>query len=84
MSNGRFLNANHQNHNRLSIVAFQNPSPDAITYLQVREGDNPLLDEPITFRMKMNKNLEELKDKTYEMMYLYRNIYLIIVWLLLM
>ena len=68
LSNGRFKNADHQavvnsNHSRLSIATFQNPAPEAIVYpLKIREGEKPVLDEPITFmemyKRKMSKDLE--------------------------
>lgn len=68
LSNGRFKNADHQavvnsNYSRLSIATFQNPAPEAIVYpLKVREGEKPVLDEPITFsemyKRKMSKDLE--------------------------
>uniref|UniRef100_A0A7C8YRN1 Flavanone 3-dioxygenase n=1 Tax=Opuntia streptacantha TaxID=393608 RepID=A0A7C8YRN1_OPUST len=68
LSNGRFKNADHQavvnsNHSRLSIATFQNPAPEATVYpLAIREGEKPILDEPITFaemyRRKMSKDLE--------------------------
>ena len=68
LSNGRFKNADHQavvnsNCSRLSIATFQNPAPEAIVYpLKIREGEKPILDEPITFaemyRRKMSKDLE--------------------------
>ncbi|PSS36554.1 Naringenin,2-oxoglutarate 3-dioxygenase [Actinidia chinensis var. chinensis] len=68
LSNGRFKNADHQavvnsNCSRLSIATFQNPDPNAIVYpLKIREGEKPILDEPITFaemyRRKMSKDLE--------------------------
>ncbi|CAO2831295.1 unnamed protein product [Amaranthus hypochondriacus] len=68
LSNGRFKNADHQavvnsNYSRLSIATFQNPAPEAIVYpLAIREGENPILEEPITFaemyRRKMSKDLE--------------------------
>lgn len=68
LSNGRFKNADHQavvnsNCSRLSIATFQNPDPEAIVYpLKVREGEKPILDEPITFaemyRRKMSRDIE--------------------------
>nr|WGJ63357.1 flavanone 3-hydroxylase F3H1 [Hypericum monogynum] len=68
LSNGRFRNADHQavvnsDHSRLSIATFQNPAPDATVYpLKVREGEEPILEEPIPFtemyRRKMSKDLE--------------------------
>nr|CAD1830133.1 unnamed protein product [Ananas comosus var. bracteatus] len=68
LSNGRFKNADHQavvnsNCSRLSIATFQNPAPEAIVYpLAIREGEEPVLDEPITFaemyRRKMSRDLE--------------------------
>nr|UYB77874.1 flavanone 3-hydroxylase [Begonia x semperflorens-cultorum] len=68
LSNGRFKNADHQavvnsNYSRLSIATFQNPAPEATVYpLAVREGEKPVLDEPMTFaemyRRKMSKDLE--------------------------
>lgn len=68
LSNGRFKNADHQavvnsNYSRLSIATFQNPAPEAIVYpLAIREGEEPVLDEPITFaemyRRKMSRDLE--------------------------
>ncbi|CAL0313272.1 unnamed protein product [Lupinus luteus] len=61
-------NADHQavvnsNYSRLSIATFQNPAPEAIVYpLKVREGEKPVLEEPMTFaemyRKKMNRDLE--------------------------
>ncbi|XP_038978003.1 flavanone 3-dioxygenase F3H1-like [Phoenix dactylifera] len=73
LSNGRFKNADHQavvnsNYERLSIATFQNPAPEAIVYpLAIREGEKPVLDEPITFaemyRGKMSKDLELAKLK---------------------
>nr|ABX74780.1 flavanone-3-hydroxylase [Rubus sp. SSL-2007]ABY84868.1 flavanone-3-hydroxylase [Rubus coreanus]ACM17897.1 flavanone-3-hydroxylase [Rubus occidentalis] len=68
LSNGRFKNADHQavvnsNHSRLSIATFQNPAQEAIVYpLKVREGEKPILEEPITYtemyKKKMSKDLE--------------------------
>ncbi|GAB2279439.1 Envelope glycoprotein gp160 [Dionaea muscipula] len=68
LSNGRFKNADHQavvnsNYSRLSIATFQNPAPEATVYpLAIREGEKPILEEPITFaemyRRKMSKDLE--------------------------
>ncbi|CAN6174329.1 unnamed protein product [Urochloa humidicola] len=75
LSNGRFKNADHQavvnsQQSRLSIATFQNPAPDATVYpLAVREGEAPILDEPITFaemyRRKMARDIElaKLKNK---------------------
>nr|UOI87842.1 flavanone 3-hydroxylase [Althaea officinalis] len=73
LSNGRFKNADHQavvnsNSSRLSIATFQNPAPDATVYpLKIREGEKPILEEPITFaemyRRKMSKDLELAKLK---------------------
>ncbi|ESW28135.1 hypothetical protein PHAVU_003G261900 [Phaseolus vulgaris] len=73
VSNGRFKNADHQavvnsNHSRLSIATFQNPAPNATVYpLKVREGEKPVLEEPITFaemyRKKMSKDLEIARMK---------------------
>nr|WPN08180.1 flavanone 3-hydroxylase [Hemerocallis middendorffii] len=73
LSNGRFKNADHQavvnsNSSRLSIATFQNPAPDAIVYpLAIREGEKPILDEPITFaemyRRKMSRDIELAKLK---------------------
>jgi naringenin 3-dioxygenase len=73
LSNGRFKNADHQavvnsNTSRLSIATFQNPAPDAVVYpLAIREGEKPILDEPITFaemyRRKMARDLELAKQK---------------------
>ncbi|KAL6010361.1 envelope glycoprotein [Asimina triloba] len=73
LSNGRFKNADHQavvnsNCSRLSIATFQNPAPEATVYpLAVREGEKPILDEPITFaemyRRKMARDLELAKLK---------------------
>lgn len=73
LSNGRFKNADHQavvnsNCSRLSIATFQNPAPEAIVYpLAVREGEKPILEEPITFsemyRRKMSHDLELAKLK---------------------
>ncbi|XVF18026.1 hypothetical protein REPUB_Repub10bG0175800 [Reevesia pubescens] len=68
LSNGRFKNADHQavvnsDCSRLSIATFQNPAPEATVYpLKIREGEKPILEEPITFaemyRRKMSKDLE--------------------------
>ncbi|XP_058225472.1 naringenin,2-oxoglutarate 3-dioxygenase [Rhododendron vialii] len=68
LSNGRFKNADHQavvnsNYSRLSIATFQNPAPEATVYpLKIREGEKPVLDEPMTFmemyKKKMSKDLE--------------------------
>ena len=68
LSNGRFKNADHQavvnsNTSRLSIATFQNPAPEAIVYpLKVREGEKPILENPITFsqmyQTKMSRDLE--------------------------
>ncbi|CAG7883522.1 hypothetical protein HID58_012078 [Brassica napus] len=68
LSNGRFKNADHQavvnsNSSRLSIATFQNPAPEATVYpLKVREGEKPILEEPITFaemyKRKMGRDLE--------------------------
>ncbi|XP_061999395.1 naringenin,2-oxoglutarate 3-dioxygenase [Rosa rugosa] len=68
LSNGRFKNADHQavvnsNHSRLSIATFQNPAQEAIVYpLKVREGEKPILEEPITYtemyKKKMSNDLE--------------------------
>ncbi|CAN6217666.1 unnamed protein product [Urochloa humidicola] len=73
LSNGRFKNADHQavvnsQQSRLSIATFQNPAPDATVYpLAVREGEAPILDEPITFaemyRRKMARDIELAKLK---------------------
>nr|ARI70437.1 flavanone 3-hydroxylase [Clivia miniata] len=73
LSNGRFKNADHQavvnsNYSRLSIATFQNPAPDATVYpLAIREGEKPILDEPITFadmyRRKMSRDIELAKLK---------------------
>lgn len=73
LSNGRFKNADHQavvnsSTSRLSIATFQNPAPDAVVYpLAIREGEKPILDEPITFtemyRSKMARDLELAKKK---------------------
>jgi naringenin 3-dioxygenase len=73
LCNGRFKNADHQavvnsNTSRLSIATFQNPAPDAVVYpLAIREGEKPILDEPITFaemyRRKMTRDLELAKQK---------------------
>ncbi|KAJ3672677.1 hypothetical protein LUZ60_007398 [Juncus effusus] len=73
LSNGRFKNADHQarvnsDYDRLSIATFQNPSQGAIVYpLAIREGEKPILEEPITFaemyRRKMTKDLELAKLK---------------------
>lgn len=68
LSNGRFKNADHQavvnsECSRLSIATFQNPAPDATVYpLAMRDGEAPILDEPITFaemyRRKMARDIE--------------------------
>lgn len=73
LSNGRFKNADHQavvnsNRSRLSIATFQNPAPEATVYpLKVREGEKPVLEEPIPFtemyRRKMSKDLETARLK---------------------
>nr|AAO63022.1 flavanone 3-hydroxylase [Allium cepa] len=73
LSNGRFKNADHQavvnsNYSRLSIATFQNPAPEVIVYpLAIREGEKPILEEPITFaemyRRKMSKDIELAKLK---------------------
>ncbi|XP_042494322.1 naringenin,2-oxoglutarate 3-dioxygenase-like [Macadamia integrifolia] len=73
LSNGRFKNPDHQavvnsNYSRLSIATFQNPAPEAVVYpLKVREGDKPMLEEPITYaemyRRKMTKDLERVRLK---------------------
>ncbi|XP_078173508.1 flavanone 3-dioxygenase F3H2-like [Carex rostrata] len=73
LSNGRFKNADHQavvnsSTSRLSIATFQNPAPDAVVYpLAIREGEKPILDEPITFtemyRSKMARDLGLAKKK---------------------
>nr|AFI08246.1 F3H [Narcissus tazetta subsp. chinensis] len=73
LSNGRFKNADHQavvnsNCSRLSIATFQNPAPDATVYpLAIREGEEPILGEPITFaemyRRKMSRDIEHAKLK---------------------
>ncbi|OMO62962.1 Oxoglutarate/iron-dependent dioxygenase [Corchorus olitorius] len=66
-------NADHQavvnsECSRLSIATFQNPAPDATVYpLKIREGEKPILEEPITFaemyRRKLSKDLELAKLK---------------------
>lgn len=53
----------NSNSSRLSIATFQNPAPEATVYpLKIREGEKPVLDEPIPFsemyRRKMSKDLE--------------------------
>ncbi|XP_027347564.1 naringenin,2-oxoglutarate 3-dioxygenase-like [Abrus precatorius] len=73
LSNRRFKNADHQavvnsNSSRLSIATFQNPAPNATVYpLKVREGEKPVLEEPITFaemyRRKMSKDIEIARMK---------------------
>ncbi|KAF5199364.1 Naringenin,2-oxoglutarate 3-dioxygenase [Thalictrum thalictroides] len=73
LSNGRFKNADHQavvnsSYSRLSIATFQNPAPEATVYpLKVREGEKPILDEPITFadmyKRKMSRDIELAKLK---------------------
>nr|QOJ43657.1 flavanone-3-hydroxylase [Camellia sinensis var. assamica] len=73
LSNGRFKNADHQavvnsNCSRLSIATFQNPAPEATVYpLKIREGEKPVLEEPITFadmyKRKMSKDIELAKLK---------------------
>ncbi|XP_073051514.1 naringenin,2-oxoglutarate 3-dioxygenase-like isoform X2 [Primulina eburnea] len=73
LSNGRFKNADHQavvnsNFSRLSIATFQNPAPDATVYpLKIRDGDKPILNEPITFsemyKTKMGSDLERARLK---------------------
>ncbi|KAK4789445.1 hypothetical protein SAY86_016749 [Trapa natans] len=78
LSNGRFKNADHQavvnsDSSRLSIATFQNPAPEATVYpLKIREGEKPILEEPITFtemyRRKMSKDLELAKLKKQQKM----------------
>jgi len=73
LSNGRFKKADHQavvnsQCSRLSIATFQNPAPDATVYpLAVRDGEAPILEEPITFaemyRCKMARDIEVAKLK---------------------
>ena len=73
LSNGRFKNADHQavvngESSRLSIATFQNPAPDAKVWpLAVREGEDTILEEPITFtemyRRKMERDLDLAKRK---------------------
>ncbi|KAG8066570.1 hypothetical protein GUJ93_ZPchr0004g39993 [Zizania palustris] len=73
LSNGRFKNADHQavvnsDCSRLSVATFQNPATDATVYpLVVLDGEEPILDEPITFaemyRRKMVHDLELSKLK---------------------
>ncbi|KAM0929916.1 hypothetical protein ACQ4PT_001285 [Festuca glaucescens] len=73
LSNGRFKNADHQavvngESSRLSIATFQNPAPEAKVWpLAVREGEDTILEEPITFtemyRRKMARDLELAKRK---------------------
>lgn len=58
----------NSNHSRLSIATFQNPAPEAVVYpLKVREGEKPVLEEPIPFtemyRRKMSKDLENARLK---------------------
>ncbi|KAE9446097.1 hypothetical protein C3L33_22031, partial [Rhododendron williamsianum] len=58
----------NSNYSRLSIATFQNPAPDATVYpLKVREGEKPILEEPIPFsemyRRKMSKDLENARLK---------------------
>ena len=75
LSNGRFKNADHQavvnsNHSRLSIATFQNPAQEAIVYpLKVREGEKPILEEPMTYtemyKKKMSKDLELARLKKH-------------------
>lgn len=53
---------------RLSIATFQNPAPEAIVYpLKIREGEKPILEEPIPFsemyRKKMSNDLELARVK---------------------
>jgi naringenin 3-dioxygenase len=73
LSNGRFKNADHQavvnsECSRLSVATFQNPAPDATVYpLAVRDGEAPILDQPITFsemyRRKMARDIELARFK---------------------
>ncbi|KAG0454105.1 hypothetical protein HPP92_025409 [Vanilla planifolia] len=73
LSNGRFKSAEHQavvnsSSSRISIATFQYPAQDAVVYpLAVREGETPVLEEPITFaemyRRKMNRDVELPKLK---------------------
>lgn len=53
----------NSNCSRLSIATFQNPDPEAVVYpLKVREGEKPILDEPISFaemyRRKMSRDIQ--------------------------
>lgn len=73
LSNGRFKNADHQavvngESSRLSVATFQNPAPDARVWpLAVREGEETILEEPITFaemyRRKMESDINLAKRK---------------------
>ena len=73
LSNSRFKNADHQavvksECSRLSIATFQNPAPDATVHpLAVRDGEAPILDDPITFaemyRHKMARDIELARFK---------------------
>jgi len=73
LSNGRFKNADHQavvngESSRLSVATFQNPAPDARVWpLAVREGEETILEAPITFaemyRRKMERDINLAKRK---------------------
>lgn len=62
MSNGRFKSADHQavvnaDSDRMSIAMFFNPENEAKVYpLKVKEGEKPLLEEPITFAEMTTKH----------------------------
>lgn len=55
MSNGRFKSADHRaivnsEETRMSIAVFMNPAQDAKVYpLNLKDGENSLLEEPITY-----------------------------------
>ncbi|KAE9606636.1 hypothetical protein Lal_00026393 [Lupinus albus] len=78
LSNGRFKNADHQavvnsECSRLSIATFQNPAPEAKVYpLMIREGDKPILKEPMSFsemyikKMKNDIEISRLKKLAKE------------------
>ncbi|CAI9108493.1 OLC1v1008091C1 [Oldenlandia corymbosa var. corymbosa] len=71
LSNGRFKNAIHQavvnsNCSRLSIATLQYPAPEAIVYpLKIEEGENAVLDEPMSFSEMYKKSIELAKLKKF-------------------
>nr|QDP16271.1 flavanone 3-hydroxylase related protein [Bletilla striata] len=60
----RFKNADHQAvvNSNSSRLSFQNPAPDATVYpLKVREGEKPILEEPITFAEMYKRKMGDLE-----------------------